>query len=91
MKISKHAKQRMRERSTFYKDCRAVFRNALDKGKNIQDIKDKKVRNFVKCKQKRCMIKLYKDYLYIYSKNNKQLYTVYKLPEELQNREIYRS
>ena len=82
---------RMRERTGLnHKNRIGMFRRALDKGKKIQNIKDEKVRNFVKSKQKRCMIKLYKDYLYIYSKNNKQLYTMYKLPEELQNREIYR-
>ena len=91
MKISKHAMMRMRERTGLnHKNRRGMFRRALDKGKNIQDIKNKEVRGFVKCKQKRCMIKLYEDYLYIYSKYSKQLYTMYKLPEELQNREIYR-
>lgn len=33
MKVSKHAMTRMRERSTFYKDGRSVFRNALNNGK----------------------------------------------------------
>ena len=40
MKVSKHAIMRMRERSTFYKDGKSVFRKALYNGKSINDIKD---------------------------------------------------
>ena len=90
MKISNHAKRRMRERTNFnHKERRNLFRTALDKGKSIQDIKDPDVKDYVKSKNN-CMVKLYKDYVYIYSKHNKQLYTMYKLPDNLVGKEIYR-
>lgn len=92
MKLSEHSKRRMRERTgANHKERRNLFKKALLVGKNVQDIKDKEVKRYVKSKQNRCMIKLYQDYLYIYSKNQKQLYTMYKLPINLCNREKYRS
>ena len=91
MKLSQHSKIRMRERTNLnHQERRFLFRNALYKGKNVQDIKDEEVRRFVRSKQNKCRIKLYKDYLYIYSKNSKQLYTMYKLPDKLVGREIYK-
>ena len=85
MKLSQHSKLRIRERTTFnHKERRQLFKNALQNGKSINDIKDKRVRNFINSKQQyNSKIKLYKDYLFIYSKNKHQLYTMYELPEEL--------
>lgn len=92
MKISVHANMRMRERTPWnHKQRRNLFKEALTKGKNIQDIKDERIRKFVKSKQHNCKTKLYLDYLFIYSKNNKQLYTMYHLPDEFLNIERYRS
>lgn len=85
MKLSQHSKLRIRERTTFnHKERRQLFKNALQNGKSINDIKDKRVRNFINSKQQyNSKIKLYKDYVFIYSKNSHQLYTMYELPEEL--------
>lgn len=85
MKLSQHSKLRIRERTTFnHKERRQLFKNALQNGKSINDIEDKRVRNFVNSKQQyNSKIKLYKDYVFIYSKNSHQLYTMYELPEEL--------
>lgn len=91
MKISNHGKVRMKERTNLnHKERRHLFRKALDKGKNVQDINDEEVKRYVKNRENNCKIKLYEDYLYIYSKNSKRLYTMYRLPEEYLGREIYR-
>lgn len=91
MKLSIHGKMRMRERTNLnHQERRNLFRNALDNGKSIQEIKDDKVREYIQNRCYNCKIKLYQDYLFIYSKNSKRLYTMYKLPEELLGREKYR-
>ncbi len=87
MKISKHARMRMIERTNLnHKERRTLFREALDNGKSIQDVKDNKIKGFLISKKNNCNIKLYKDYVFIYSKNSKQLYTLYRLPSELLER-----
>lgn len=91
MKISNHGRKRMKERTNLnHKERRHLFRKALDKGKNVQDIKDEDVKRYVRNRENNCKIKLYDDYLYIYSKNSKRLYTMYRLPEEYLGRERYR-
>ena len=89
MKLSEHSKMRMRERVNLrYKNKHSFFRQALSKGKSINDIEDMRIRTFFLSKQSyRCRVKLYKDYVFIYSKNSKQLYTMYKLPNYLLNEE----
>ena len=84
MKLSRHSKIRMRERTPFnHKERNTLFKNALRNGKSPQDIKDEKIKDFLISKQNKCKVKLYRNYVFIYSKSNKQLYTMYKLPEEL--------
>lgn len=91
MKVSKHGKKRMRERTDFnHTERKNLFRQALDKGKSKQDIKTEEIKRYVGSKEKGCKIKLYKDYLFIYSKHRKQLYTMYKLPEEMVGKEEYK-
>lgn len=84
MKLSRHSKKRMRERTDFnHRERRQLFRNALQNGKSLQQISNIKIKRFVARKSKNCKIKLYKGYLFLYSKNGHQLYTMYKLPDEL--------
>lgn len=84
MKLSKHSKQRIRERTDFnHSERRQLFRNALDNGKSLQEIKDERIKKYIKDRCRNCQIKLYKGYLFLYSKNSHQLYTMYKLPDEL--------
>ena len=91
MRLSNHSKIRMRERTELnHKERLKLFREALNKGKNAQDIKNEEIKAFIKSKENRCKIKLYKDYVYIYSKTGKTLYTMYKLPDKLVGREKYR-
>lgn len=80
----------MRERTEYnHKERIKLFRKALDEGKSLQEIEDKMVKSYVARKEKMCKIKLYEDYLFIYSKNSHQLYTMYKLPEEMVGKEKY--
>lgn len=84
MILSKHSKIRMRERTPYnHKERQNLFKNALLKGQSAQDIKDKKLKQYICERQGKCKIKLYKGYLFIYNKNSKKLYTMYKLPKEL--------
>jgi len=85
MKLSKHSKIRLRQRTNFnHKERKQLFRNALQNGKTYNQIKDEKIKQFMKNRSSNCMIKLYKGYLFIYSKNSHQLYTMYQLPKELE-------
>ena len=89
MKLSTHSKIRMRERTGLnHKERRKLFRNALDYGKSPMQIKNEKVQQFMLARSNKCKIKLYKGYLFIYSKNSHILYTMYKLPKELIEEEI---
>ena len=86
MKISNHAKMRIRERTDLNRSERKkLFRMALDKGQSLQDIKNEEVAKFVEHVQEKgnCKVKVYLNYIFIYSKNRKLLYTMYKLPAEL--------
>ena len=84
MKVSNHAKLRIRERTDLnHHERKNLFRNALKKGKNPQNIKDGKIRKYLESKQNNAKVKLYLNYVFIYSKNNKRLYTMYEIPREL--------
>ena len=89
MKISKHAKKRMRERTDLnHRERIGLFRKALNNGKSVQDVKDERIKRFLSGKQTiRSKVKLYQGYVFVYSKNKHQLYTMYKLPEELLKKE----
>lgn len=72
----------MLERTNLNHDARKnLFKNALMYGRSPEHIKDEKLRNYLKSKPK-CKVKLYQGYVFIYSKNSHQLYTMYELPEE---------
>lgn len=83
-KITKHARIRMLERTTLnHKERRDFYRKALRYGKNPQDIKNPKLRNYLHSKKRwNSYVKLYGGYVFLYSKNNKRLYTMYPLPEK---------
>ena len=84
MKLSKHSKIRMKERTDYnHQERKTLFQKALQYGKSANDIKDNKLKNYLMSKPS-CKVKLYKDYVFIYSKNSKRLYTMYKLPEEFE-------
>ena len=85
MKLSKHSKKRMRERTNLnHQERKGLFRKALDYGKSPDDINDETLKKFlIKIAEKNdTKVKLYKGYVFIYSKNAKQLYTMYRLPKK---------
>ena len=83
MKLSKHSKQRMIERTNFNHDeRRKLFQNALRYGKVPHNMKEGPLKQYLMSKQWKCKVKLYKGYVFIYSKNSKILYTMYELPEK---------
>ena len=82
MKLSNHSKIRMRERTAFNSQERySLFREALQYGKSLNQIEDKELKNYIWSKSRYCKIKVYKGYMFLYSKNSHQLYTMYKIPE----------
>lgn len=84
MKLSKHSIERMKERANIknQKIRENFFRNALRKGLSINQIKDEKIQNILKKRIKyNSQIKVYKGYVFIYSKNSHQLYTLYRMEE----------
>ena len=73
----------MIERTNFnHQERKSLFKQALLNGKSPTDVKDDKLRRFMMSK-KNCKVKVYKDYIFIYSKNSHQLYTLYQLPKKL--------
>ena len=89
MKVSNHAKLRIRERTDLnHHERKNLFKSALEKGKSPQDIKDERIRRYLESKQRKAKVKLYLDYVFVYSKNNKQLYTMYKLPAKVKKDKV---
>ena len=83
MKLSKHSKQRMKERTNLNHDARKnLFQKALQYGKSPTQLKEGPIRKYLESKQWRCKVKLYNGYVFVYSKNTKILYTMYELPEK---------
>ncbi len=85
MKLSKHSKIKMRERASLKSSEKLkLYKMALRNGKRVGQIKDEKIKSYLAPKQKfNSRIILYQGYVFVYSKNSKQLYTMYKLPEKL--------
>ena len=89
-KISKHAKKRIKERTLLdTQERKQIFRLALKNGKYTSDIKDTRIKRYMMSKRRfNNQVRLYRGYIFIYSKNKRQLYTMYKLPDELLEKEI---
>ena len=87
-KISNHGKLRMKERvSLKHREMRNLFRLALKNGLYVGEIKDAKFKRYLAPKQKfNSCLKVYQDYIFIYSKNRHQLYTMYPVPDEFKGK-----
>ena len=85
MKLSKHSKQRMREKAGLKSnEMMKMYKMAMKHGKRVAQIKDQTIKSYLAPKQKfNSRIVLYNDYVFVHSKNSKQLYTIYKLPKEM--------
>lgn len=82
MKLSKHSIKRIKERANITNNQYSFFKNALLHGKSPSQIKNIELQNKLRKKEKwNSKVKLYKDYVFIYSKNEKTLYTMYKMEE----------
>ena len=82
MRLTKHSKQRIKQRTSLNRrEQKRLFRLALNNGKSAGQIEDEKLKKYIERKSKICKAKVYKDYVFIYSKNGKSLYTMYKLPK----------
>ncbi len=84
MKLSKHSKERMKERVGIKSKRIAenFFKNALMNGITAEQVKDEKLKQRLKSREKyNSKVKLYKGWVFVYSKNSHQLYTMYKLEE----------
>ena len=83
MKLSSHSKQRMKQRANVSRNQERFFRNALTNGLSINQIKNEELKKWLKSRIKyNSNIKVYHNWVFIHSRNSKQLYTMYELPEE---------
>ena len=83
MKLSKHSKLRMKQRTELnHKERVKLFKYALKYGGNWKNSKDEKLVKYLTSKEGKAQVKLYKDYVFIHSKISKQLYTMYELPDK---------
>lgn len=86
-RLTLHSKVRIRERTNLnHQQRRNIFKQALTYGKSIGDLEEGPVKDFLNKKANSCKVKLYQNYVFIYSKNSHRLYTMYKLPDELLNK-----
>ena len=88
MILSKHSKQRMSERASVKTGKAKLFRAALKNGLSIGEAKNKGMSKTVICYlaklNKNQKAKIYKGYVFIYSKGNHKLYTMYECPKNIQ-------
>lgn len=89
MKITKHGKKRMKERTPFnFKERKNLYKEALHKGLTPNDIQDTRFKNYLLSKPN-CKIKVYRGYIFIHSKNGGRLYTMYEIPERFKGGNNY--
>jgi hypothetical protein len=80
---------RIKERTSIDRKGKAkFFKEALQKGLCVEDAINKGMSKTVVCYLKKLSrfqkAKIYKNYVFIYSKGNKTLYTVYECPKNIQ-------
>lgn len=90
MRLSKHSMMRLTQRANIEKrNQKEFFRAALRKGKSPNNIKDQNLQNFLYAKESTgCKTKVYKNYIFIHSKNGKTLYTMYEIPKHFGKEEV---
>lgn len=88
MKLTKHSRKRIKERTHIKKRGQErFFRLALNRGISLGQARklklDKVVIEYLKKLNRGQQVKIYNDYVFIYCKNSKRLYTMYKCPENI--------
>ena len=78
----------MEERTELDKgNFKEFYKNALKKGKSPHQLKEGILKNYLLSKiQWNCNVKYYKGYIFVYSRNSKQLYTMYEYKGEQNER-----
>ena len=83
MRFTTHSKQRIKERTGVrYQERYKLFRQALNKGISAGETSNQFLRKYLLSKERHCMAKYYKGYVFIHSKGGK-LYTMYKVPDHI--------
>lgn len=81
MKLTQHSKQRIRERAGVRSsEKNKLFKQALLKGISAGNINNEIIKKYLLKKERHCKTKIYKGYVFMYSKNGKKLYTMYEVP-----------
>lgn len=89
MKLTQHSKIRIRERTDLnHNERKMLFKYALKNGKSLDKIESEKIKRFIASKSKKSKVKLYRGYIFIYTKYNKRLITMYELPESLKEEKV---
>ena len=88
MKLTKHSRKRIKERTNIKKRGQErFFRLALNRGISLGQARqlklDKVVIEYLRKLNRGQSVKIYNDYVFIYCKNSKRLYTMYKCPENI--------
>lgn len=88
MKLTRHSRKRIKERTDIKKRGQErFFRLALDNGISLGQARklklDKVVIEYLKKLNRGKDVKIYNGYVFIYCKNSKRLYTVYKCPDNI--------
>lgn len=88
MKLTKHSRKRIKERTHIKKRGQErFFRLALNRGISLGQARklklDKVVIEYLKKLNRGKQVKIYNDYVFIYCKNSKRLYTMYKCPDNV--------
>ena len=81
MRLTKHSKLRLRQRAgVISNEKNKLFRHALDKGISAGETNNQVLKKYLLKKERHCKAKIYKGYVFMYSKNGKKLYTMYEVP-----------
>ena len=89
-KVSKHGQMRMKQRTQLnHRERATMLREALNKGQTPQQVEDELLRGYLLSKVRfNSKVKLYKGYVFIYSRNSHRLYTMYELPEWIKEKRL---
>lgn len=81
MKLTEHSKLRLRQRAGVRSNEKnKLFRQALLKGISAGNTNNEIIIKYLLKKERHCKAKIYKGYVFMYSKSGKKLYTMYEVP-----------
>lgn len=81
MRLTEHSKLRLRQRAGVRSsEKNKLFKQALLKGMSAGNTNNEIIKKYLLKKERHCKAKIYKGYIFMYSKNGKKLYTMYEVP-----------